>query len=157
MTKVSEVMQAKVVTVRPAMTVPQLDEMLSRERITGAPVVDRDEVVGVVSRSDVVRQLELERARFESLSWYLEPFDADQRDPALDEQLTAAVGARLADAHVRDLMTKEVLSVAPDASLADAARLMVDRRVHRLLVMRGPVLVGLVSSLDLLRGLAETR
>jgi CBS domain-containing protein len=153
--KVADVMRADVIRVRPDQTIAQLDELLARHRITGAPVVDGDRVVGVVSRSDVVRQLELERSRFESLSWYLEPFDAEDRAPALDEEVSNAVAKRLSGVLVRELMTKDVLSIGADASLAEAARLMVEHRVHRLLVMRGAELAGLVSSLDLLRGLGQ--
>ncbi len=152
--KVAEVMQRSVVSVRPDETLPLLDEVMTRHRITGVPVLDGDQVVGVVSRTDVVRQLEVERARFEDSSWYLEPFDSDQRPFDLAMQVSEAVAARLQNLHVRDLMTKQVLSVAPEAELEEAARCMVEHRVHRLLVLDAGRLVGLVSSLDLLRGFA---
>ncbi|MCP5065369.1 MAG: CBS domain-containing protein [bacterium] len=153
--KISDVMQSDVVTVRPGDTLPQLDEVLSRHRISGAPVVDAGEVVGVVSRGDVIRQLELERSRFEDSSWYFEAFDAEERSAEQDKQVEVAIGTRHSTVQVRELMTREVLSVRADSSLSDAARSMLERRIHRLLVMDGGKLVGLVSSLDLLRGLAE--
>ncbi len=153
---VSDVMQREVLTIRANDTVPRLDELLSRHRISGVPVVADGKVVGVVSRSDVVRQLEVERSRFEGLSWYLEPFDADERTGEYDAQVSVAVANRLGNLQVNELMTKDVLHIAPDASLAAAARCMVEQRVHRLLVMRDGELLGLVSSLDLLRGLAES-
>lgn len=155
--QVSDFMRREVVTVRPSDTIAQLDEVLSRHRITGAPVVDAGAVVGVVSRSDVVRQLELERSRFEASSWYIEPFDAEERGGEFEAQVSNAIAKRLGTLQVRELMTKDVLSIAADASLAEAARCMVARRVHRLLVMEAGELVGLVSSLDLLRGLAEMK
>lgn len=155
--QVSDFMRREVVTVRPSDSIAQLDEVLSRHRITGAPVVDAGAVVGVVSRSDVVRQLELERSRFEASSWYIEPFDAEERGGELEAQVSNAIAKRLGSLQVRELMTKDVLSITADASLAEAARCMVARRVHRLLVMEAGELVGLVSSLDLLRGLAEMK
>ncbi|MCP5060574.1 MAG: CBS domain-containing protein [bacterium] len=155
--QVSDVMRRAVVTVRPSDTLPRLEEVLSRNRITGAPVVDDGKVVGVISRSDVIRQLELERSRFEDSSWYFEAFDSEQRSAQLDKEIEIAIGARHSAVQVRELMTSEVLSIGGDASLSAAARSMVERRVHRLLVMEGGELVGLVSSLDLLGGLADSK
>lgn len=57
---------------------------------------------------------------------------------------------------VRDLMSTEVVGVGPDAPAGEMARVMLDRRVHRLLVLdpdRRPV--GLVAADDLLRVLAH--
>ena len=43
------------------------------------------------------------------------------------------------------------LTVTPEATVADVARLMVERQAHHVLVMRGHELVGVVSSLDYVR------
>lgn len=51
----------------------------------------------------------------------------------------------------RDAMNPDVVSVAPDASLIDAAQLMLDRKISGLLVMDGGNLVGIVTEGDLLR------
>jgi CBS domain-containing protein len=152
--RVSDLMRRDPVTVRPQDSLEQLEEVLVRQRITGAPVVSGHQVVGVVSRSDVVARLELERSRFEGASWYLEPFDAEERNQADFAHIREAVAARLGQLVVSDLMSKEVLWVAPGDSLQAAASLMVARRVHRLLVLEEERLVGIVSSLDLLRGVA---
>jgi CBS domain-containing protein len=47
-------------------------------------------------------------------------------------------------------MSRDVLSVAPDAPLQEAAHRMLEHRVHRLLVVEGGKLRGVVSALDLL-------
>lgn len=52
-------------------------------------------------------------------------------------------------------MSRHVLSVAPDAPLTEAARLMRQHRVHRLLVVDGETLCGIVSALDLLIAIEE--
>ncbi|HKK07547.1 MAG TPA: CBS domain-containing protein, partial [Gemmatimonadota bacterium] len=61
---------------------------------------------------------------------------------------------RLGARPVREIMTRATLSVRPDATLPEVARFLVRSGVHRVLVMEGPILVGLVSALDLLRPLS---
>jgi CBS domain-containing protein len=152
-----DLMRTGVVCVRPEMPLGELEEVLLRERIHGAPVEDGGRVVGIVSRSDVVRQLELERERFEASSFYLEPFDADERSNGETARVWEAAGARLGRLAVKDVMTREVVAVRPDAPLQEVARVMLERRVHRLLVMEDGRLLGLVSSTDLISVLAEGR
>jgi len=56
---------------------------------------------------------------------------------------------------VADVMSPFILSVRPETALMDAAKLMVDDDVHRLLVTAEGRLVGIVSSMDVLRGLVR--
>lgn len=55
------------------------------------------------------------------------------------------------DRKVRDIMTREVVSVPPDTDAAQALKLMTDRRIGRLLVMDRDKLVGIVTKKDFLR------
>jgi len=148
-------MQAEVVTVRPDMPLSELGGVLLRERIHGAPVVEAGRVVGIVSRSDVVRQLKVEEQRLTDSAYYLEPFDADLRSPDDDLRMGEAVAARVAKLCVHDVMIDDILSVVPDATLQEVAKVMLERPVQRVLVMEGGALLGLISSLDLLRLFAE--
>jgi CBS domain-containing protein len=52
---------------------------------------------------------------------------------------------------VKEVMSEPVVTVAPDASVRDAARLMLERRIGCLPVVDAGVLVGLVTETDLLR------
>ncbi len=51
---------------------------------------------------------------------------------------------------VRDIMTRDVVSAAPETSVVDVARLMLDYRVSAIPVLRDDSLVGIVSEADLL-------
>jgi CBS domain-containing protein len=52
------------------------------------------------------------------------------------------------------VMSAEVRSVAPDTSVTEAAKAMVEHQIHHLVVVDRGVVVGMVSSFDLLRHLA---
>ena len=59
-------------------------------------------------------------------------------------------GARLADKHVRDLMTGEVVTCAHDETMLEAEKLMHKHRIRHLPVVDGAKLVGMVSIRDVM-------
>jgi predicted transcriptional regulator len=68
----------------------------------------------------------------------------------LTESYGPANDARL----VRDAMTPEILAVSPEAPMQRAIELMAFEGVHRVLVLDGDRLAGIVTSMDVLRALA---
>jgi len=153
---VADLMQKKVLTIAPGKTLPELERALLRSRIGAMPVVERGgRMVGIVSRSDVVRQLCLERSLGEAMA------DAyrDQTDDAFVEKsrrdVAEAIGKRMEHLTVRDVMVRDVITVPPDLPATKAAQLMLERRIHRLPVVEDGKLVGIVSSFDFTRLVAE--
>jgi CBS domain-containing protein len=154
--KVADVMQRKVLTIAPGKSLPELERALLRSRVSALPVVERSgKMVGIVSRSDVVRQLCLERSLGEAMA----DVYRDQTDESFAEKsrrvVAEAIGKRMEQLCVRDVMIRDVLTVAPELPLVKAAQLMVERRIHRLPVVEDGKLVGIVSSLDFTRIVAE--
>jgi len=144
-------MQRRVLTVGPDMRLPELVDFLIQNRVSGVPVVDGGRLVGIVSRSDLVRSVSLER----SLAGVLdEAFGQEEFAPG---ESPDPVGGResalthLQQRKVRDIMVPEPLSVSPDTAVTDVARLLVSNHMHRVLVTEGAALVGLISSLDVVR------
>jgi CBS domain-containing protein len=155
---IADIMQKKVRTIAPERTLPELERELLRSRVGALPVVDRDDkLVGIVSRSDVVRQLCLERSLGEAMA------DAyrDQTDAGFVEKsqqaIAVGIGQRMERLCVRDVMIHDLITVAPDLSVEDAAKLLWERRIHRLPVLENGRLVGIVSTLDFTRIVAERR
>jgi len=60
-----------------------------------------------------------------------------------------AVGANMKDTRVSEVMTKDLVTVGPQTSLREAAKIMADRWIRHLPVMDGGKLVGVVSQRDL--------
>ena len=152
--RVRDVMSRKpLVTIGPDATLAELERVLIEHRVTGVPVVERGKVVGVISRSDVVRQISVGRTLAEIAVDYYH----DLRGPvgsgqglAEDAELSGRiVGDRLETTRVRDAMAERVIAVSPSDYVARAAREMLERGIHRVLVLEEGALVGIVSSLDL--------
>lgn len=140
---ISELMNPDVVSARPGMTVAEVRKLLATHGISGAPVVDESgRILGVVSQSDLVRRTDQAPTEGESGRFFTNV--NEYRD-------LANLPRDLSDLAVESVMTEEVFTVPRDASAATGAGIMRERRVHRLLVTDQGVLVGVVTSLDLLR------
>jgi CBS domain-containing protein len=151
-------MQAEVHTVGSATPVTELERLLIEHHVTGLPVVDDEVLVGVVSRSDVVRSIVVERSKEEQLSDFYSGLPGDTGEQPLEslDELGARIGARFEKMQVADVMVKDVLTTSPDLSVVAVSKLMIDRHVHRLPVVdEQNELVGVVTTFDLVRLIAE--
>ncbi len=147
-----DVMTPVVVTVTDEMSTNDLVRRLVEQEISGAPVVDgQGHLVGVVSMTDVLRSISDEHASALSSGFY----DVDPADLTLED-----LGQRYVEQQavtVREIMSPVIHSIEETAPVADIARSMLDQHIHRLVVMRGSDAVGVVSSLDLLKLIADRR
>ncbi len=142
----ADVMTRNVVTVTPETTVAALVHILLSRNISGVPVVAADgTIVGIVTEGDLVRRAELgtERKRGSWLTFFT-------GTATMAEEYVRSHGTRVAD-----LMSPGVVTVAPDAPLAEIADLMDTRNVRRVPVVAGNRVVGIVSRANLLRAWAS--
>ncbi|MEX2182777.1 MAG: CBS domain-containing protein [Gemmatimonadaceae bacterium] len=137
MLKVRELMTHDVLTVAPNVSVREAAELLSSEGVGGTPVVLRGNIVGMVSARDLLDFIA-------SL-----PSDPAEVDGGTEHGI-------LDDHTVEEAMTRGPLcTIAPDDAATKAATLMKEEGVHRLPVVEGTKLVGIISTLDLVRALAD--
>ncbi len=139
-----DVMRTDVISVQPSTPVPQLEDTLVGRRISGAPVIQDGHLLGIVSRSDIVRYFSIHRSLSTMLGKQAESTSA--REHKADPQLT-----------VKDIMAETVVVVGPDEPIDDVARLMYERHVHRVLVTEGDSVLGIISALDLAQLIAEKK
>lgn len=141
MLKLKDIMTRDVVSAAPDMTIRDAMELLSERHVSGAPVVDGGKVVGVFSASDLLAFLA----------------DLNDTTPSLTFRRRRGRTAPLEDVTVDEVMTRKVQSLPPDCSVDEAAILMGEKQIHRVLVMQGDVLLGIVSTSDVARAVAEHR
>ncbi|MFJ2058259.1 CBS domain-containing protein [Streptomyces sp. NPDC087908] len=134
---VADVMTRKVVAVLPGADFKEIVTAMQRWQVTAVPVVEGEgRVRGVVSEADLLLKEEFHDHRLGLLE-QLRRLDA-----------TAKAGSRRAE----DLMTSPAVTVAPEASLPQAARLMAAHGVKRLPVVDASgAIQGIVSRSDLLK------
>lgn len=156
---VRDVMKTNVVRLDSSTPVTEAIETLQDAGIRGAPVVDPSgEVVGVVSVADLI---EAQRAQDELGAQRREYYLADPLEEAFDEDPDDFRSKRdyspeaLQSGTVAEWMNAKVLSIEPGATLRRACSLMAEHRVHRLLVLEGKHLEGILTSFDVVTCVAE--
>ncbi len=144
---VADIMTQKVISVEPETTIAEAARLLLEHRISGLPVVDPDgAVVGVVTEGDLLRRAETgtERHHARWLEFLIAP---------------GRLAREYANANARkvgEVMSADVVAVAPRDSLAEVVRLMERRQVKRLPVIEAGRLVGIVSRANLVRALLDS-
>ena len=131
--RVDDALEPVIYRVRPETTLGEILNTMVGNRVGAVPVVgERSEVLGIITSGDVLDQL-------------LRDSPTDDGPPAVD-RLTA-----------RDIMTRTVLCVAEGQALKDAARMMVNKKIEQLPVVREGELVGIVTRSKVLRALHRSR
>ena len=134
--RVREVMSSPVVTVPPDMRLKDVADLLVRHGISAVPVVDDGELVGIVSEADLVPLALAPDPRA-----HLAPL------PQPPGGLPGVAG---------EAMTRAVVALPEDADTAEAGRLMLERRIKSIPVVRGRRVVGILARRDLLEVLARS-
>jgi len=126
---VGERMNHPVITIRPDMSVVDALNLMKRERIRRTPVVKDGQLVGIVSDKDL---LNASPSPATSLSIY-----------ELNYLITKI--------QVKDVMSKEVMTVTENTPIEEAARIMADNKIGGLPVMREGKVVGIITETDLFK------
>jgi CBS domain-containing protein len=136
---VKDLMTTQVVTVGPETPFKELVARLAEQRVSAVPVVDdAGLVLGVVSEADLLLKEEFP--------------DPDQDIPLFLTKRRRLEREKAAGSTARDLMSVALVSISPDATVAEAARRMHCANIKRLPVIGdGGRLVGIISRSDLLK------
>jgi len=139
-----QIMTQNVITVSPETPVADAARTMLDNHISGLPVVENGQLVGIVTEGDFLRRAELgtERKRPKWLQFVL----------GSGREATDYVQAH--GRKVADVMTREPVTVSESTPLQDLVTTMETRHVKRLPVMRDGQLVGIVTRANLLRAIS---
>jgi len=141
--RVEDFMTRRVVTITPDTTLLAAARLMLEHRVGGLPVVDASgRMIGVFSESDLLR----EEGKGEDGSPWLQMMVGPDGEPAEPIPLDAR--------KVGDTMTRELITIAPGASIAQACRLLHEHHLRRLPVVESAKLVGMIARADLVRAVA---
>jgi len=145
---VSDIMTRDPITATPNMPLTDAIKLLAERRISGLPVVENGKLVGVVAESDLMwRESGVTPPPYIML---LDSVIYLENPARYERELHKALGQT-----VGDVMTRNPVTISPDATLAKAAGLMHERSIQRLPVLNavGQV-VGILTRGDIVRMMA---
>ncbi|HYA28803.1 MAG TPA: CBS domain-containing protein [Acidobacteriota bacterium] len=126
---VREIMMGSPVTLKPDDTLDLANDVISLGRIRHIPVVDDGRLVGVITERDLIGA-------------------AASQIFGLKQKSKSAL---LKSVPIKEVMKKRVVTVAPDTPIKDAAHLMVEKKIGCTPVVSAGVVVGLLTTTDILK------
>ena len=185
MLRVRDIMTTDLISLDPNLTIREAMDVFTSKRISGAPVVSGDEVIGVVSASDLLQLaaalpgVPTERELGPDLLEDVRDDDSDIQPEAEDDdpdalfftELWDDVGASvvermgtpvtsewnsLEEHTVSEAMTRAPIhALTPDTLVTVAADYMRTAKIHRVLIMTGAKLLGVVTTSDITDAVAD--
>ncbi|HET6662106.1 MAG TPA: CBS domain-containing protein [Rubrobacter sp.] len=141
--RVAEISHEEWPTLGPDETVESAIKLFAESGISGAPVVEDGRLVGIVTEGDLIfRDADIKAPGFLDILGGLIPLGS------WDEYRKEAL--KSAGVTVDEVMTRELITISPDASLAEASTIMADKRVKILPVTEGDALRGIITRMDIL-------
>ena len=114
-------------------TLDLAESIMNLGRIRHMPVVEDGKVIGIISQRDLFRSALVTALGF-------------------GQKTTSTL---IKTIKIKEVMTSNVITISPDASIKDAARQMIDKKIGCLPVVEGDRLVGILTETDMLRYVAE--
>ena len=146
--KAADVMVSNVITVGPEACLRDVAHILLTNRISAVPVVGADgKILGIVSEGDLMRRAEAGTGRHRP--WWLAMLTG--------REVLASEYVREHSRKVTDVMTRKVVTAAPETPLHDIATLLEKNGIKRVPIVENDKVVGIVSRANLLQALASAR
>jgi CBS domain-containing protein len=141
--RVGDIMQSNWPTLDPEQTVEDVIKLFAESNLSGAPVVEGDRLVGILTEGDLIfQEADIKAPGFLDILGGLIPLGnwEEYRQETL----------KSAGVTVGEVMTTDVLTVGPDDSLSEAATIMAEERIKLLPVAAEETLHGIITRMDIL-------
>ncbi len=145
-----DIMTKDVLTAKEDMTVRELADFLVKNNISGVPIIDSDNnIIGIVTENDLIRQNT--PLHIPTVVTILDSFFYLGSQKSFEEELSRMVAVT-----VKELCTKEVITVDEDTPVAEIAKIMEDKKGgHLIPVVKNGKLVGIVGKADIVKVIAK--
>lgn len=138
------------ITVRPQTPLSEAIKILAEKRISGLPVIDDNgKLVGVISETDLMwQETGVEPPPY---VMFLDSVIYLENPKRYEKEIHKALGQT-----VEEAMTTKPITIKPEQSLREAARLMHEKHIRRLPVVNAESkVVGIITQGDIIRTMAN--
>ena len=148
-----DLMTEKVVCVHPDTPIHTLIKILIKNHINGAPVVNKEgKLVGVVSKTDIVEYEEKTCKKQGQSSKKLFYSDTNGKLKKAFDKISKV--KTFGKTMVKNIMTSRIITAQSDDTIDRLAKIMFDKKVHRVIIQDKGSVVGIVSTLDILHAVS---
>jgi CBS domain-containing protein len=153
--KVKDVMSPSPLTVSVDATVSEAAAILRKNRIGGLPVTDGEMIVGIVTETDILSLLDT--GEISDDLWLPSPLEVVEVPirEFINWEKTRSALADIGNSPISSVMSDNVISIDEDADIEEAAGIMLREGIARLPVVKDGRLVGIVTRLDIVRGVGS--
>ncbi|MDO5976879.1 CBS domain-containing protein [Flavivirga jejuensis] len=130
---VSEIMSKNIIALNKSESLERAELLFKRHNIRHIPVVSKESIIGMLSYTDLLR-----------ISFADATDDDDSVDTIVYNMFT-----------IEQVMTKNLISVSSDTSIKEVAEILSKKGFHALPVVDGSILVGIVTTTDLINYLLK--
>ncbi|GAB4316575.1 MAG: CBS domain-containing protein [Methanobacteriaceae archaeon] len=157
MIKIDDAMQKNVIAFKPNDQISDVAEILRKNKISGAPILDEDmKVVGIVSEGDIMRLLEVHSPEINLI--LPSPLDLIELPLRMKHEYDEIAEGlkKAATVTVDEIMTKNVVTIKKDNNISEAAELMDSKDIKRLPVVddNGKI-IGIVTRGDIIGAMVK--
>lgn len=148
---VADLMSSNVITLHPETSLNEAIQVFVTHKITGVPVVDQsDKLVGILSETDLMwRETGVPTPAH---IMFLDSVIYLENPLRYEKELHKALGQT-----VGEVMTHDVVTITPNRTIKEAAKIMYDKHVRRLPVIdQSKVVIGIITRSDIVRSMAES-
>jgi len=154
MKTVKEFMNKNVICLNPDDTIFDAAKILSQLNIAGAPVVEKDKIIGIISISDIIKFIDIKLGKLPKIA-----------TPGLSTLLLVLLQMqkvhsdfkkelkKIAAIKIKDVMSKNVITVSSTSTIIEVAELMEKHDVNRLPVVDDGKIIGIVARADIIKSL----
>ena len=153
---VQEIMTKNPIVCTSEMQLRDAVALLRKHHIGGLPVLEGNELVGMLTESDIIAQLET--GRISDDLWLPSPLEVIEVPirEFINWEKTKHALRNIGDTPVKKVMTHRVVTATGDMDIEAAASLMLKEGIARLPVMRGKQLIGIVARADIVQGVGRS-
>jgi CBS-domain-containing membrane protein len=144
-----EIMTQEVITVSQNTSIKDLADLFIKHKVNGFPVLDEDgNLAGIVTEKNLIEQnknlhIPTVIALFDAVI-YLES------EKKFEEEMK-----RFNATQVKDIYSRNAVTVSADTDFNEIASLMAEKDVHSIPVVDGKKILGIIGKLDIIKGLAQ--
>ncbi len=146
-----DIMSSPVITLSAGDNLNTMVKLISDNNISGIPVVDDNgKLKGIVSKTDLI-VYEMEKEFNHILEVDLKLIINNQDNPSGSVIETVKDANSISETKIEDIMTHYVYTAGPDSNVQSIAETMGKNQIHRMIIIENDCVIGIVTSMDLLK------